>query len=185
MPECKITLQFKCAKAWEQLASTDGEHRFCDECHQNVYWVETEEEASEHAQKGHCIAFTRFSHQLTGMPPPDPQEEQMFKLFRKLENLFEGELDVYEMADYVMDVIRGKMLDSTTLQQQAANNTKQQFRGSPDLIPLFEEAVTASIKLYPTLSIPALDDQIKHELIKLLLANCSLYEELRARAQAT
>ncbi len=183
MPECNITLQFECAKGWEQLASTDGEHRFCDECHQNVYWVETEEEASEHARKGHCIAFTRFSIQLTGMPP-DPQEEQMLKLFRKLENLFEGELDVYEVADYVMDVIRGKMLDSTTLQQQAANNTKQQFRNSPDLMPIFEEAVGESAELHPTLSIQAFDDKVKHQLIKILLANCSLYEELRERAQA-
>jgi type I restriction enzyme, R subunit len=33
----------------------------------------------------------------------------------------------------VNDVIKGKLLESKKLQQQATNNTKEQFANSPDL----------------------------------------------------
>ena len=34
---------------------------------------------------------------------------------------------------YVNNVIKGKLLESETLRQQATNNTKEQFANSPDL----------------------------------------------------
>jgi type I restriction enzyme, R subunit len=42
---------------------------------------------------------------------------------------------------YVNNVIKGKLLESETLQQQAANNTKEQFANSPDLTQEIMQAV--------------------------------------------
>jgi type I restriction enzyme R subunit len=50
-----------------------------------------------------------------------------------LNDLFEGDLTDNDNLVYVNNVITGKLLESETLQQQAANNTKEQFANSPDL----------------------------------------------------
>jgi type I restriction enzyme, R subunit len=42
---------------------------------------------------------------------------------------------------YVNNVIKGKLLESETLVQQAANNTKEQFASSPDLMQEIVNAV--------------------------------------------
>ena len=57
MPECKITLKFECRRRWEELPESQEPHRFCDQCEQNVYWADNYDEASEHAEAGHCIAY--------------------------------------------------------------------------------------------------------------------------------
>ena len=43
------------------------------------------------------------------------------------DDLFEGDLTDEDKLVYVNNVIKGKLLASETLQQQAANNTKEQF----------------------------------------------------------
>lgn len=54
-------------------------------------------------------------------------------IIEKVNDLFVGDLTDNDKLVYVNDVIKGKLLDSETLQQQAANNTKEQFANSPDL----------------------------------------------------
>ena len=69
--ECNITLSFVCDRSWENLTTTDGEHRFCDGCQQNVYWVSSDQEGQDHARLGHCIAYPDQGRVLLGeMEPP-------------------------------------------------------------------------------------------------------------------
>ena len=55
------------------------------------------------------------------------------EIIEKVNDLFEGELTDQDKLVYVNNVIKGKLLESETLAQQAANNTKEQFANSPDL----------------------------------------------------
>ena len=48
-----------------------------------------------------------------------------------MNDLFEGELTDQDKLVYVNNVIKGKLLESETLEQQATNNTKEQFANSP------------------------------------------------------
>ena len=45
----------------------------------------------------------------------------------KLNGLFEGELTDNDQLIYVNNVLKGKLLESDRLQQQAMNNTKEQL----------------------------------------------------------
>jgi len=73
MPECKITLKFECRRRWEELPESQELHRFCDQCEQNVYWVDNYDEASEHAVAGHCIAYQLPLGMKVMGPPPMPR----------------------------------------------------------------------------------------------------------------
>ena len=55
------------------------------------------------------------------------QAAQIAELIEKLKDLFHGELTDQDKLVYVNDVLMGKLLESNTLRQQAANNSKQQF----------------------------------------------------------
>jgi type I restriction enzyme R subunit len=68
-------------------------------------------------------------------------------------------------------VIRGKLLESETLRQQAANNTKEQFASSPDLIRELQNAIMDALDAHTLMSTQALKD--------ILLQNAGLYEALR------
>ena len=72
MPECKITLKFECRRRWDELPESQEPHRFCDQCEQNVYWVDNYDEASEHAVAGHCIAYQLPLGMIIMGPPPMP-----------------------------------------------------------------------------------------------------------------
>ena len=61
------------------------------------------------------------------------KEKASREIIEKVNDLFEGELTDQDKLVYVNNVIKGKLLESETLQQQAANNTKEQFANSPDL----------------------------------------------------
>jgi hypothetical protein len=55
------------------------------------------------------------------------------EIIEKVNDLFEGELTDDDKLVYVNNVLKGKLLESRLLMQQAANNTKEQFANSPDL----------------------------------------------------
>jgi uncharacterized protein (TIGR02996 family) len=55
---CVGQFEFVCPKKWEQLRTTDEVHiRYCDQCHQNVYYSLTLAEATKHAVDGRCVAL--------------------------------------------------------------------------------------------------------------------------------
>lgn len=61
----------------------------------------------------------------------DKQKALLSEIVQRVNDLFEGELADDDKLVYVNHVIKGKMLESATLRQQAANNTKEQFANSP------------------------------------------------------
>src|SRR4051812_36339191 len=63
------------------------------------------------------------------------EKEKAFlhQIIEKVNELFEGDLSEGDKLIYVNNVIKGKLLESEILVQQAASNTKEQFANSPDL----------------------------------------------------
>jgi len=56
-------------------------------------------------------------------------------------------------------VIRPKLRESATLQQQAANNSKEQFAGSPDLNKELMDAIMSALDAHNAMSTQALNSE--------------------------
>lgn len=81
---------------------------------------------------------------------------------------------------YVNNVIKGKLLQLETLQQQAMHNTKNQFSGSPDLDKALENAIIDALDAHNKMSSQALNSKaILQGLKEILLGPGQLYELLR------
>ena len=80
-------------------------------------------------------------------------------------------------------VIRGKMLESEKLRQQAANNTKEQFANSPDFDQGLTDALIEALEAHTLMSSQALESAVIREGLKaILLGPAGLYEALRELA---
>jgi type I restriction enzyme, R subunit len=102
-----------------------------------------------------------------------------------INDLFEGELTDDDNLVYVNDVLKTKLLESGILVQQAANNTKEQFAGSPDLDQEVLNAIMDALAAHSTMSKQALDsERVRQGLKDILLGPAQLYEALRGRAGA-
>ena len=76
-----------------------------------------------------------------------------------------------------------KLLESKTLQQQAASNSKEQFKTSPDLIKCSMHAIMESLEAHQSMSKQALENPyVKTKMVDLLIEKFGLWEELRERA---
>jgi type I restriction enzyme R subunit len=85
----------------------------------------------------------------------------------------------------VNDVLMGKLLESATLAQQAANNAKEQFASSPDLQSEIMNAIIEALDAHLAMSSQALNAEAVRAGIKdILLNHTRLWETLRARAGA-
>jgi type I restriction enzyme R subunit len=106
----------------------------------------------------------------------------MGAIIEKLNDLFDGELTEQDKLVYVNNVIRGKLLESTKLQQQAANNTKEQFANSPDLNAELLNAIMGALDAHTAMSTQALNSKtIQRGLKDILLNNARLWETLRGQ----
>jgi len=77
-------------------------------------------------------------------------------------------------------VIKGKMLESEILREQAANNSKQQFANSPDFQREMVNAFMSALEAHTLMSSQALSSNRVQEGIKqILLGPAMLYEALR------
>jgi type I restriction enzyme, R subunit len=86
---------------------------------------------------------------------------------------------------YVNNVIKGKLLESTTLAQQAANNTKEQFANSPDLLNELMNAIMDALGAHNTMSKQALEsEKVRSGLRDIQQGPAQLYEALRERTRA-
>jgi type I restriction enzyme R subunit len=61
----------------------------------------------------------------------EKEKARLAEIITKVNDLFDGDLTDNDQLVYVNNVIKGKLLESATLTQQAANNTKEQFSNSP------------------------------------------------------
>lgn len=112
----------------------------------------------------------------------DKQKALLDEIIAKVNDLFDGELTDGDKLAYV-HVINEKMLASELLQQQAANNTKEQFSSSPDLPKEQSNAVIDSLDAHTAMSSQILNQpDAQAGLLNLLINQMGLYEELRKRA---
>lgn len=105
------------------------------------------------------------------------------EIIEKLNDLFGGDTTEQDQLVYVNSVLKGKLLESETLQQQAANNTKEQFAGSPDLNLEIVNAIISAFDAHASMSAQALNSETVQRGIKdILLTHSGLYEALRAQS---
>lgn len=106
-------------------------------------------------------------------------------IIEKVNDLFEGELTDQDKLVYVNNVIKGKLLESETLRQQATNNTKEQFANSPDLKTELLHAIMEALDAHTMMSTQALNSAtVQGGLKDILLNHAHLYEALRERVAA-
>ncbi|OYP28454.1 type I restriction endonuclease subunit R [Rhodopirellula sp. MGV] len=110
----------------------------------------------------------------------EKQTAYLSEIIEKVNDLFEGELTENDKLVYVNDVLKGKLLESETLQQQARNNTKEQFANSPDLRTEILNAVMQALDAHTEMSTQALNSQTVQEGLRdILIGPSKLYEALR------
>jgi type I restriction enzyme, R subunit len=110
----------------------------------------------------------------------EPQKAHLYEIIAKVNELFEGDLTDDDKLVYVNNVLKGKLLESEILVQQAANNTKEQFANSPDLKNEIMNAIMDAFAAHSTMSKQALDsERVRNGLRDILLGPAQLYETLR------
>ena len=110
----------------------------------------------------------------------DKEKAYLSEIIEKVNDLFEGDLSDQDKLVYVNNVIKGKLLESETLRQQAVNNTKEQFANSPDLKTELLNAIMGALDAHNSLSTQALNsDTVQRGIKDVLLNNAGLYESLR------
>jgi type I restriction enzyme R subunit len=122
----------------------------------------------------------------TGGGSVQEKEKALLKvIIEKVNELFEGELSDQDKLVYVNDVIKGKLMESTKLMQQATNNTKEQFANSPDLKSELLNAIIGALDAHTLMSSQALNSAaVQGGLKDVLLNHAGLYESLREQAAA-
>jgi type I restriction enzyme, R subunit len=110
----------------------------------------------------------------------EKQKARLREIIEKVNNLFDGELTDNDKLVYVNNVIKGKLLESETLRQQAANNTKEQFANSPDLKAEIVNAIMEALEAHTVMSTQALNSpNVQAGMRDILLNHSRLYEMLR------
>jgi type I restriction enzyme R subunit len=113
----------------------------------------------------------------------ETEKALLAEIISKVNDLFEGDLTDDDRLVYVNNVLKGKLLESETLVEQAANNTKEQFANSPDLSAELLRAIMDALAAHSTMSSQALDSpRVREGLKEILLGPARLYEALRERA---
>ena len=112
----------------------------------------------------------------------EKQTAYLTEIIVKVNELFEGDLTDQDKLIYVNNVIKGKLLESEILIEQAANNTKEQFATSPDLKTELMSAIMAALDAHTVMSAQALSSEaVREGLREILLGPAALYESLRSR----
>jgi len=112
----------------------------------------------------------------------EKEKALLAEILAKVNELFQGDVTDDDQLIYVNNVIKGKLLESQTLVQQAANNSKEQFAQSPDLSQAILDAIIDAFEAHTTMSKQALDSaKVREGLKDLLLGPGQLYEALRSR----
>ena len=107
----------------------------------------------------------------------------LYEIIAKLNDLFDGELTEQDKLVYVNQVIKGKLLESEKLQQQAANNSKNQFANSPDLKSELMSAIMGALDAHTAMSTQALNSTtVQNGMKDILLNHAGLWEMLREQA---
>jgi len=121
---------------------------------------------------------------LTDVGSGSVQEKEkvlLGEIIAQVNDLFGADTTEGDKLVYVNNVIKGKLLESETLRQQAANNSKEQFANSPDLNLELLNAIMDSSTAMSSLSKEALESEhVRSGLKDVLMGPAQLYEALRA-----
>lgn len=124
---------------------------------------------------------------INGVGSGSVQEKEkalLAEIIAKVNDLFEGELTDGDQLVYVNNVIKGKLLESQELRDQAINNSKAQFANSPTLAEELVNAIIDAMTAHETMSRQALNSaKVREGLRDVLLGPGQLYEELRKSAE--
>ena len=113
----------------------------------------------------------------------EKEKALLAEILAKLNDLFDGDLTDGDQLVYVNSVIKGKLMESTTLAEQATSNSKEQFSNSPALSNAILNAIIDALDAHTLLSRQALDSlQVREGLKEILLGPGRLYEALRSQA---
>ena len=122
---------------------------------------------------------------ITGAGSGAVQEKQkayLGELISRLNELFGAETTEQDQLVYVNHVLMGKLLESKTLQQQAASTTKEQFANSPDFGNALTGAIIEALDAHNDMSTKALySPAVRQGLKDILLNYAHLWETLRAK----
>jgi type I restriction enzyme R subunit len=127
--------------------------------------------------------------QLAGLAPgggsvQEKEKALLSAIIAKLNELFTGDLSDADKVGYVGTVIRNKLLESKTLQQQAASNSKEQFASSPDLARAQQDAIIDALDAHQSMSSQALNNpELQKRMLELLLGSFNLWEGLREKGK--
>ena len=111
------------------------------------------------------------------------EKARLAEIIEKVNDLFTGELSDTDRLTYVTGVIKGKLLESAVLRQQARSNSKQQFAASPDLPKVHQDAIIAALDAHTAMSTQALNSPaVRQTMLDILLSYGRLYEDLRGEA---
>lgn len=120
--------------------------------------------------------------ELGGGEVQDKVKVRLAEIVEKVNDLFEGELTDDDKLVYVNNVLKGKLMESDVLVQQAMSNSKEQFANSPDLASGLMNAIMDALAAHTTMSKQALDSaRVRSGLKDILLGPAELYEALRLR----
>jgi type I restriction enzyme R subunit len=125
---------------------------------------------------------------IPGLGPGDggvqeKEKAELAAIIAKLNEIFSGELTDNDKVIYVRSVIRERLLQSPTLRQQAAANSKEQFANSPDFGTELMEAIIGALDAHQAMSSQALNSPaVRDGLKEVLLHHTGLWEDLRDAA---
>jgi type I restriction enzyme R subunit len=110
----------------------------------------------------------------------EKEKALLAEIIARVNTLFDGELSDDDKLVYVNHVLKGKLLESDILVQQAKGNTKEQFSNSPDFANELMNAIMDALSAHTTMSKQALDsEKVRGGLKDILLGPAKLYEALR------
>ncbi len=112
----------------------------------------------------------------------EQQKAYLTEIIAKLNDLFGGDTTDGDQVSF-STTLANKMLESETLQTQAASNSKEQFANSPDLKRELVNAIIASLDAHTDLSTKALSSElIQQGLLNILIGPAGLYDALKKRS---
>jgi type I restriction enzyme R subunit len=151
--------------------------------------VLTHHKLRDQGQRSLVLGEEGADHRLMPLSEPGTGEGQdkvkamLSEIVAKVNDLFDGELTDDDKLVYVNNVLKGKLLESDILVQQAMSNTKEQFANSPDLSAELMNAIMDAFAAHQTMSKQALDsERVRRGLKDILLGPAELYEALRRQA---
>jgi type I restriction enzyme, R subunit len=114
--------------------------------------------------------------------PQEKEKALLAEIVARVNDLFQGDVTDDDRLVYVNNVIKGKLMGSETLLQQASHNSKEQFSNSPALRQAILDAVIDAFEAHSVMSKQALDSaEVREGLKEVLLGPGQLYEALKSR----